>query len=51
MEGNVMGTKQRLPWIDVSKGILILFVVLGHIEYYAQEFVERGRPCASPLDH
>lgn len=39
MEGNIFETKQRLPWIDVSKGILILFVVLGHIEYYAQEFV------------
>lgn len=39
MEGNIFETKQRLPWIDVSKGLLILFVVLGHIEYYAQEFV------------
>lgn len=39
MEKSVSNPQQRLPWVDVSKGILILFVVLGHIEYYAQEFV------------
>ena len=39
MGNSVSNPLQRLPWVDVSKGILILFVVLGHIEYYAQEFV------------
>lgn len=39
MDNSIASTNQRLPWIDISKGILILFVVLGHIEYYAQEFV------------
>lgn len=40
MGKSVSNPLQRLPWIDISKGILILFVVLGHVRYYAQEFVE-----------
>ena len=28
----------RKSWIDIAKGILILLVVLGHVQYYAHDF-------------
>lgn len=30
---------KRKPWIDIAKGILILFVLLGHVQYFAHAFV------------
>jgi fucose 4-O-acetylase-like acetyltransferase len=30
--------KQRQPWIDIAKGILILIVLLGHVQYFAHDF-------------
>ena len=30
--------KVRIPWIDMAKGILILFVLLGHVQYFAHDF-------------
>lgn len=30
--------KRREPWIDIAKGILILFVLLGHVNYFAHDF-------------
>ena len=35
----IMGiVKERKPWIDIAKGILILFVLLGHVNYFAHDF-------------
>lgn len=29
-KNNIVAKKQRQPWIDIAKGILILLVLLGH---------------------
>ena len=33
----VLGTKKRINWIDIAKGIAIMLVILGHT-------VKRGDP-------
>lgn len=34
---NVVAKKQRQPWVDIAKGILILLVLLGHVQYFAHD--------------
>ena len=35
--------KERKPWIDIAKGILILLVNLAHVSYFAHDFVGTDR--------
>lgn len=37
-KNNIVAKKQRQPWIDIAKGILILIVLLGHVQYFAHDF-------------
>lgn len=39
VSANIVKRIQRKPWIDIAKGILILFVILGHVQYFAHDFV------------
>lgn len=38
MRESVNSTKERIHWIDVAKGLLIILVVYGHLDYFSEYF-------------
>ena len=44
-------TKERLPYIDVAKGLLILMVVWGHFELILRETHKTSDPVVAYWDH